>query len=112
MIRRSKVRARPQPVPGGMNKTEQAYGQHLKRLMMAGEIEYYAFESFKLRLANRTFYTPDFVVIRDGMLELHEVKGFWEDDARVKIKVAAEQHWMFTFIAIKKAGAGWAIEEF
>lgn len=112
MIRRGKARARPQPVPGSMNKTEQAYALHLKQLLMAGEIEHYAFEPIKLRLAKATFYTPDFLVIREGMLELHEVKGFWEDDARVKIKVAAEQHWMYRFVAIKKAGAGWQTEEF
>lgn len=49
-------------------------------------------------------------------MELHEVKGYWEDDARVKIKVAAEAFWMFRFIAIKarpkKEGGGWEIEEF
>ncbi|MFX6258524.1 DUF1064 domain-containing protein, partial [Acinetobacter baumannii] len=45
----------------------------------------------------------------------HEVKGFWTDDARVKIKVAAEQY-PLTFLAVKakakKDGGGWAIETF
>lgn len=111
-MRQFKARARPKQVPGSMNKTEQAYGQHLKTLLMAGEIEHFAFEPVKLRLANKTFYTPDFLVIRGGMMELHEVKGFWEDDARVKIKVAAEQHWMFRFVAVQKAKVGWTTEEF
>jgi hypothetical protein len=46
---------------------------------------------------------------------MHEVKGFWTDDARVKIKVAADLY-PFRFIAAqalpKKQGGGWKIEEF
>lgn len=101
---------------GAMNKTEAAYGQHLELLRQAGEVHWYAFEPIKLRLADNTFYTPDFAVIaKDGVLEMHEVKGFWEDDARVKIKVAAEK-FPFRFVAMKaeskKRGGGWKAEEF
>jgi hypothetical protein len=55
-----------------------------------------------LRLADKTFYSPDFAVLTkaDGTLEMHEVKGFWQDDARVKIKVAASIY-PFKFIAVK-----------
>jgi hypothetical protein len=68
-------------------------------------------ESLSLRLAQRTWYRPDFlVVIATGAitteLELHEVKGHWEDDARVKWKVAAEMYPMFTFRAITRPGRG------
>ena len=71
-----KARARPQPVPGTMNKTEEAYAGHLRLLMLAGEVLHYEFEPLKLRLADKTFYTPDFMVVRrDGLIELHEVKG-------------------------------------
>lgn len=108
-----KARARPQPVPGSMNKTEEAYAAHLRTLMLAGEVLHYEFEPLKLRLADKTFYTPDFMVVhRDGLIELHEVKGFWEDDARVKIKVAAKQHWMFTFVGVQRKGAHWSLEAF
>ena len=70
-------------------------------------------EAVKLRLADKTFYTPDFVVIRaDGGIELHEVKGHWEDDARVKIKVAATQHPWFRFLAVKAGKTGWQYETF
>jgi hypothetical protein len=51
----------------------------------------------------------------DGVLEMHEVKGFWQDDARVKIKVAASIY-PFRFVAVtaraKKHGGGWEREEF
>ena len=76
---------------GVMNKTEAKYAGHLESLKMCGEIQYYAFDSMKFRLADKTFYSPDFIVLRStGELEAHEVKGHWEDDALVKIKVAAE----------------------
>lgn len=101
---------------GQMNKTEQAYADHLDRLRSAGDVLWFRFEGLKFRLADNTFYTPDFAVMRsDGQLEAHEVKGFWTDDARVKIKVAAEQY-PLTFLAVKakakKDGGGWAVETF
>ncbi|WP_232826571.1 DUF1064 domain-containing protein [Bordetella bronchiseptica] len=99
-----------------MNKTEQAYAAYLNQLQTVGGILWHKFEGMKLRLADNTFYTPDFAVMRpDGQIELHEVKGFWQDDARVKIKVAADMY-PFKFLAIKarakKNGGGWEVEEF
>ena len=109
--------SRPQPAPGRMNKTEAAYAQHLELQRLAGELLWYRFEAIKLRLATKTFYTPDFAVIsRDGVVQLHEVKGHWEDDARVKIKVAAEMYPFFRFLAVQKRrqrdGGGWKVETF
>lgn len=101
---------------GQMNKTEQAYAATLDNCKSAGMLAWFKFEGVKLRLADNTFYTPDFAVMRtDGTMEMHEVKGFWTDDARVKIKVAADMY-PFKFVAIKaqskKAGGGWQEEEF
>lgn len=101
---------------GVMNKTEAAYALHLLSMRAAGEIAWYRFEGMKFRLADNTFYTPDFMVmLNDGSMEAHEVKGFWQDDARAKIKIAADMY-PFRFIAIKakakKDGGGWAVEEF
>lgn len=101
---------------GSMNKTEQQYAAHLDSLKAAGTVAWYRFEGMKLRLADATFYTPDFaVMLADGALECHEVKGFWQDDARAKIKIAAEMY-PLRFIAVKaqskKAGGGWATEDF
>ena len=97
---------------GTMNKTEQAYADRLECLRRAGEVLWFKFEPVKWRLADATFYQPDFMLLtKDGFLELHEVKGFWEDDARVKIKVAASLY-PFRFIAVTKAGDGWKTEDF
>lgn len=101
---------------GQMNKTEAAYDKHLALLQHAGEIQWRKFEGLKLRLADNTFYTPDFAVMAaDGVMECHEVKGVWMDDARAKIKIAADMY-PFRFFGIKvkakKAGGGWEVEAF
>jgi hypothetical protein len=77
--------------------------EYLSRLVIAG-------------LVDNTFYTCDFAVLRADMsFELHEVKGYWEQDSRVKIKVAASLY-PFRFIAVtpraKKNGGGYDVEEF
>ncbi|RQZ50908.1 hypothetical protein [Burkholderia sp. Bp9099] len=101
---------------GEMNKTEQRYANHLEARKQAGEIVWYRFEGIKFRLADNTFYTPDFaVMLASGQLEAHEVKGHWQDDARVKVKVAADQY-PVRFIAVTagraKNGDDWKMEEF
>lgn len=101
---------------GQMNKTEEAYRDRLELLRTAGEVAWFKFEGMKLRLADNTFYTPDFaVMLASGEMECHEVKGFWQDDARAKIKIAADIY-PFRFIAVKpeakKRGGGWITEEF
>lgn len=99
--------------PGKMNRTEAAYASHLEARKIAGEIEHYDFDAIKLRLAETTFYTPDFMVqMADQTIEFHEVKAYWEDDARVKIKVAADKYPQFVFRGAKKSESGWAIESF
>lgn len=101
---------------GQMNKTEAAYAQRLELLKGAGQVLWWKFEALKLRLADNTFYTPDFaVMVKDGVMECHETKGFWRDDARAKIKIAADMY-PFRFFALtqraKKHGGGWSVEEF
>jgi hypothetical protein len=97
---------------GRMNKTEAAYEQVLATRLHLGEILWYRFEAHKLRLADNTFYTPDFPVITaTGEIEFHEVKGYWTDKARAKTKVAAAQ-FPHRFIAVKRAGRhGWQFED-
>lgn len=93
-----------------MNGLETKYSRHLEHLFAVGMIGWFKFEGVKLRLADKTFYSPDFVVMDlDGNIEIHEVKGFWEDDARVKIKVAAET-FPFLFKAIKLVRGNWEVE--
>ena len=116
--------------PGERNKTEAAYEQHLELLKRAGEVLWYQFEGIKLRLADNTFLTVDFSVMnKDCVLEMHDCKPgtikkmadgrevlkiFAMDDAKAKMKVAAEIYPFVFKYAIqkpKKMGGGWQIEE-
>ena len=105
---------------GVMNPTETWYAQHLEELKQQGLVQWFKFEGLTFKLAPRTTYTPDFVVMMaDNQIELHEIKGYWQGTARVKIKLAAEL-FPFKFIAIvakkiaKKNGGGFdcKVEEF
>lgn len=86
-----------------VNKWEMMYSYELMQRKLNGEIQWFGYESIKLRLAKATTYTPDFVVVLpDGRVEFHEVKGFWRDDARVKIKVAAELFPWARFVVVTR----------
>ena len=102
--------------PGTMNGLERAYAEHLEMLRGMGAILWWCFESITFKLADGCRYTPDFVVMMpNGDLEARETKGWWRDDARVKIKCAAEKY-PLKFTAVKKQskkdGGGWVHEDF
>ena len=101
---------------GQMNKTEAEYAALLEQRRRANEIAWFRFEGMKFRLADSTFYTPDFaVMLAGGVMQMHEVKGRWMEDARAKIKIAADLY-PFEFIAVrkrsKKDGGGFTEEHF
>lgn len=102
---------------GEMNQTEARYAAYLADRQRTGDILWFKFEGVKLRLADNAFYTVDFfVLVADGTLEAHEVKGgLWQDDARLKIKVAQDLY-PFRFVAVKAVpasrGGGWEVEDF
>src|SRR5687768_1079052 len=81
-----------------MNGTEKAYAEELARMKDAGEIADWKFHAFTLTIAEPpnakvARWTPDFAVWDANMvLQFHEVKGFFEDHAIVRIKCAASQY--------------------
>lgn len=86
-----------QHTSGVMNKTEEHYRDHLKQRMMVGEILWYAFEMFTVKIGPDLRYTPDFIVmLANSTLEFHEVKviakgkPLMKDDARVKLIMLAQ----------------------
>lgn len=95
-----------------MNDTEKKYAAHLELLKQGGVILKWWFECMNLRLGDNCFYMIDFLVLQStGHLEVHEVKGYWTDDALVKIKVAAET-FPFRFVAIQRKKGEWITREF
>jgi hypothetical protein len=103
---------------GAMNRLEAAYAKLLEERKAAGQIADYRFEAMKLRLADLTYLTPDFVVLTcQGWIEFHECKGGWfPEHNRCKWKFAIEQFPWFTFVLVrsipKKNGGGFEYERF
>ena len=74
---------------GVRNATEAEYEKLLETRRCLGEVLWYRFEGITLRIAKGVSYTPDFVVmLASGEIELHEVKGYWRDDARANARRA------------------------
>lgn len=104
---------------GEQNKTEQAFDHYLAMQKLAGEILWYKFSGIKLRLADNTFVTVDFFVLtKDREIQAIDTKGsprIYMDDAKVKMKAAAEAYPIFRFrVAFPKAkkdGGGWDLVE-
>lgn len=107
--------------PGtGLNATEASFlSEVLRPLQHSGAILRVDFEPEGLRAGlpgSRSVYWPDFrLQWADGIIDFVEVKGYWLEDARVKIKAVAALH-PYTFRAVqrklRKAGGGWSIETF
>lgn len=96
-----------------MNGLETRYSLRLKDHVTRGFIQDWRFEAINLRLADNTFYRPDFLVIgRHGQIEFHETKGFWREDARVKIKVATALFPWFAFWGIQEKNGVFVPERF
>jgi hypothetical protein len=96
-----RIRPGKKKVPGSMNGLERRYELDVLKLRkLAGEIVRYRYEAIRLKLAPNTHITVDFVVTLEDRIEMHEVKGVWEDDARAKLKIAAGLYPEFDFIAV------------
>jgi len=118
MAEEAEVKALASVAPANYkNDTERDYAEHLVLLRIAGAIYAWAYTSIRLRIGGKKgspiFYTPDFMVIlSDGQVEFHEVKGFWREAARVRIQAAAERYPFFKFVAISRVKGAWQFEEF
>jgi len=102
--------------PGTMNKLEASYAEHLEHRQWMREVVWFKYEGLTFKLAEGCRYTPDFcVMLASGAMECHECKGFFADDAKVKIKTAAEL-FPFRFVLVKKLakknGGGWEEVEY
>jgi hypothetical protein len=90
-------------IDDGMNKLERAFWERARE---AFRDDVYR-EPFKLRLAGRTWYTIDFLIIDEGSPDCYEVKGFMRDDAAVKLKVAAEMYPCFSYLLVTREKRIW-----
>lgn len=111
----------PKPPPSkadgdGMNKTERLYQWELEDRKKRGEIISWYREPISMVVIDaakkgrraKVRYRPDFmVVLLDGKIEFHEIKGFLRDDARKTYLAAVERYPCFTFRMIRRAKGGW-----
>ncbi len=97
------VAEEPKPRRGRMNKLETRFRDEvLQRPDGSGRYAWHDFEPMKFRLADGAWYTPDWMAMDDrGAVTAFEVKGFWREAARVRIKVAADKY-PFRFVAVTK----------
>lgn len=106
----------PTKLKSEMNGLESRYALLLEAQKRNGLILDYKYQPEKFKLAKGAYFTPDFMVLdKDGLVEVHEVKGHWEEAARVRIKVAAELHTWFLFRAVtpvKGQPGRWKVEDF
>jgi hypothetical protein len=110
-----KIKAKPRKVSDDNcdNATERRYLAHLDLQYKGGEVAAYIWKPGSLSLAKGLTYRPDaLVVTNDGYLEIHEVKGFWQDTAKAKWKMCKEKFWMIPLVLIKwdAKAKTWAIE--
>jgi len=92
-----------------MNKTESLYTIELDWQKREGKIERWAFQALKFRLADRTWFTPDFIVwLEGGRLRIVEIKGgYVREDSAVKFKVARDLYPEFEWVCLQRTKAGW-----
>lgn len=85
--------------PDSLNRVEARYWD---RLVLRGDVPWFAAHRFTLLLGPDCRFTPDFSVQRtDGTFEFHEVKGPFirtGDDGMVKLRTAASQFPMFRWV--------------
>jgi len=105
--------------PGTPNKTEAEYMTVLELRKLEGEIVAWWFERYTLTLSHSRpgvkgqRYTPDFaVMLPDGEIEFHEIKGFRDEKNMNKLKIAGEL-FPFTFRLatrrLKRNGGGFDV---
>lgn len=101
----------------GANRTEALYAAELHRRLIAGEVAEWWWQPLSLRLSylkdgRGDYYRPDFMVqLASGHIEIHETKGFMEDDARTKLKAACALY-PFAFIVIRRVRGAWELIRF
>lgn len=101
--------AKALPRTSTLNKTEQAYANHLELRRRAGEIADFRVQAMTFLIGPGCRYTPDFCILEnDGTFTLVDVKGghTWEDSV-VKLKTAADKFPFFRWQMVEKRGEAW-----
>lgn len=104
--------ALPQPIVPAISTDEQRLNKTERAWLRILRVQYSTVihvQDITLKLADDCRYTPDFWFVDGGQIMIHEVKGFFRDDAKVKIKVAARLFLAFNFFVVMKVKGDWQI---
>ncbi|KOR22976.1 hypothetical protein ABW54_03900 [Burkholderia cenocepacia] len=90
----------------------EAYGELLATMRQIGRVLWFRANPIKLRLADETYYCPNFaVMVASGHLEMHHVVNAAKNEPLTTVKIAAEQ-FPFRFVAVHRDDScGWKFEE-
>lgn len=111
--------AKGEPKRRGPNKWESEFAAILEDVKRLGKmaklfsagyvtIDWWGYEPLRLKLADGTYYTPDFVArSKAGDVIVFEVKGFLREAARVRFNVAKRLYPWMKFIMIRKVSGQW-----
>lgn len=91
---------------------ERDYAKHLQLRKRAGEILGWTYACPPFLIGFDCRYKPDFMVtLNNGTVEMHEVKGYFRDDAKVKLMVAASAFPLHPFILVTwDKSTGWKLK--
>jgi hypothetical protein len=112
-VKKEKPHALPGPVSDAFvdrfkNQWERDYASYLEQLRHLHQIEWWAYECINLRLADNTYYRPDFLVVTENEIQIHEVKGRMRNEGLVKFKIAMNCYPFFRFKMVKKINGTWS----
>lgn len=93
------------------SKWERDYAAHLDHLQRTQTITRWRYEEVTLLIGHDVRYTPDFWIETVHGIEVHEVKGYFRDDAKAKFRVAAMAWPCFRFKAMSKRNGRWTVVE-
>lgn len=94
-----KAKGAPRKVVGKMSAPERTYAEVLDGEVAAGRVLQWWYEAIQLRIADRTTYLVDFMVLKSDLsIEMVEIKGkhVWHASV-VKFKAARELYPLFKF---------------
>lgn len=93
-----------------LNKLEKAW-LATRRLQEGVNNPFIGIQCLTFKLGSDCRFTPDFIEIIAGKLVAWETKGFFRDDAKVKLKVAARMYPWVSFRLVTRKNKEWKIEE-
>lgn len=105
-----RLQLRPSTDEGKLNQNEKLYLEFLR----GSQPQWYGIQAITLKLGHDTRFTPDFWALDDNGLRAIDVKATWsngkvhiEDDAMVKLKIAARLFPFIHFLIAWREGTIW-----